>query len=288
MIKKLQKAMDSVDTTDTRFRLEKIVIDNASLNSSEILESAVERNFKYISEPSIGLSRARNCAFNNANLGLLIFVDDDNYLDTNFITNAYDFWTTHPEVTVFGGRIKSLISPKYKWKKEMLQYLGVRDLGPVEKIVKTSSMWQPEEPIGAGLCLSPELVMALKNMTEIERQVFYSLGRKGKRLISGEDGFICRYLYPKGQVAYVPSLELEHDIQIHRVGLLYLVRLMYNYGVSDYLLSKFLRERLVDLENDIYHYQSRNFIYLLKKLSFPSFLVSIRVLGFLVKEKSDQ
>jgi len=283
-IEKLLKVMDSTTTGDKRFTLKKILIDNASANSSEIERLAFNKNFKYILEPNLGLSKARFCAFNNVLTGLLIFVDDDNYLDSSFITNAYDFWITHPEVMAFGGRARSLLVPKQKWKIEMLQYLGARDLGTETRVAKTSSIWQPEEPIGAGLCLSPILVKALRKMTQEELTTFFSLGRSGKNLISGEDGFICRYLYPAGYVAYVPSLLLDHDIDISRARLPYLIRLMYNYGRSDYMLSIFLRQRQKAPDVVSYQYKLQDFFSYIKKFSFSSFLISFRVLGFVARK----
>lgn len=280
-IRNLIKVMESVKNSDNRFVFNKLIIDNASKNSDEIKEVALNFNFSYSSELNLGLSRARYSAFSKVQNGLLIFVDDDNYLHEDYISKAFDFWNTNPSVMAFGGQVKSLYSPNSSWKREMLQYLGARDLGKETRVAKTFYAWQAEEPIGAGMCLNPVLVNSLRNMSASEKELFFSLGRRGRNLVSGEDGFICRYLYPEGYVAYVPSLQLQHDIGIQRIKFLYLIRLMFSYGKSDYLLATNLRTKRNIPTSDVYTYKMKDFIFFISKFSINSFLQAFRVLGFI-------
>ena len=239
---KLRRVLESIYENKSSFRV--LIVDNASTNEVT-LRLLNEFKFDLIHEPELGNSHARLAALKYARENeLLIFVDDDNYISSNYIQMALELTLNHPTVGVFGGMQlpgRSLIIKKRH--KASLPYLGIRDLGDSHKEGPSSLDWSPLEPIGAGMCIRPEVVrIAIKNiLAHLDQPNYFSLGRKGKSLLSGEDSYIARQAHHLGMnFAYFPELVLEHDIRPSRLAVLYRLRLLYGYGKTDVLLKEVL------------------------------------------------
>jgi glycosyltransferase involved in cell wall biosynthesis len=241
IIEKLRKVIDCIDKNReiSDFRL--VVIDNASENSTEI-KLLCREGTDYLFEGQKGNSYARFRALKLIEDDeLLIFVDDDNYLAPNFVEHARQISSKYPELGCFSGR--SYPSPYLKvspWKLGLLPYLGIINRGAEVKFTEATLHWSDLEPIGAGMCLRPEVVAACLKVIG-RRSTFFELGRSGKGLLSGEDSFIARQTSTlKMKYGYFPNLKLLHDIKPERLNLVYLVKLLYGYGKSDVFLDRAL------------------------------------------------
>jgi glycosyltransferase involved in cell wall biosynthesis len=277
---KLSRTLQSVSVDSSIPGIRKLIIDNASINDQQVRKVGKRHGFEYVREDKIGLSQARLRAFQELQDGMFIFLDDDNILDSNYISIAYQFHLANPNVLAFGGKVSTNSMPRTAWQNEVLQFLGIRDLGDSLSIVPTSYSWQPEEPIGAGICISPRLAERMRILSDEEKECFLKLGRKGASLMSGEDGFICRIMFPIGQLAYVPELKVDHEFDLNRTKIRYLVRLMFNYGRSDFFLRDFAGSHFDSTLEVKPTFKAKDFFFYLGNFSPMSFLNSLRVAGY--------
>jgi len=237
---KFKKVLNSIAHQSLQdFRL--IVVDNASARFPK--ELLVNLNHEYYFENRLGNAYARFTALSKWNgEELFIFVDDDNILDSNYFEVAIRSMHDHPDWGVFGGQqYPSRTLRTSKITKELLPYVGIRSLGFDVLETNATLHWNELEPIGAGMCLSGAIVKYFLNMQLDEEKKYYSLGRKGRSLLSGEDSYIARFAAKLSlKYGYNPELKLEHLIWQKRLKLWYLFRLLYAYGKSDVILDSAL------------------------------------------------
>lgn len=97
----LKKCIDSIIKQITTYQYEIIVCDN------DIHETAKEivinyKDVKYCNQPLKGLSNARNMAVSKAKGEFVLFIDDDEYAQVNWINVIYDCQQRHNADVVFG------------------------------------------------------------------------------------------------------------------------------------------------------------------------------------------
>ena len=135
-----------------------MVIDNAS--SPPITESVFEpfnnsmMVTKLVQEPSPGIAKARAAAANATSAEWVLFVDDDNELNSDYVLNGFRVIRDYPEVGCFGGKLllPENIQP-YSWSKPFLPYLGIKNYGD-QRVERISEHWGIWEPPTAG-CICP-------------------------------------------------------------------------------------------------------------------------------------
>lgn len=87
-----------------------IIVDNASTdNTSEIAKSSYESSnclatFKIVKEPKPGLSEARQTGFDTAKFEYVVFCDDDNLLNKDFVKLVFEIIQKNAEIGVLGGQ----------------------------------------------------------------------------------------------------------------------------------------------------------------------------------------
>jgi glycosyltransferase involved in cell wall biosynthesis len=235
--KKFGEVLKSIkQQTFKKYRL--IVIDNASSNFPTYLLDDIKHEL-YV-ELNRGSSFARFNALSKWHgEKLFIFVDDDNILDIDYFQKAIKNCRDYPNWGGFGGQ--QYPDQNLRMNKitlEVLPYLGIRSLGEMKLQQSASLNWNKLEPIGAGMCLSNIVVEYFLNLPDERLDKYFSLGRNGKKLLSGEDSFIVRQAANLGmQFGYDPHLRLKHSIKPERVKILYLCRLLFSYGKSDVILN---------------------------------------------------
>lgn len=223
-----------------------LLIDNASapLLTAAALEPLDQRGIEHriVVEPRLSLSRARIRAIDETCGDWILFVDDDNELQSDFIEIGLSLINSHPEYGCFGGK---LFLPEHlrpvAWVKPFLPYLGIKDYGD-DVIVGDKDEWGPWEPAGAGAWVHRRVLEAYKSQS-LQNEDFFKLGRTGhNNLASCDDSILMRGAVRIGmKSAYEPSLVLHHHISPHRFRFKYLMRLMYAYGGSHVVLETLLR-----------------------------------------------
>ncbi|WP_256009571.1 glycosyltransferase [Desertivirga xinjiangensis] len=221
-------------------RWELILIDNLSdspLDNHTNL--SWHRNSKIVVEQTLGLSFARLRGVKEAKADLIIFVDDDNLLNYDYISHALNFHKKYPYVGCFGGKaIPEFATPPPAWFFKTGISLGCRDLGDTLQISNYKannfkiSEYPAFAPIGTGMVITKPAFLAYVAEAEID-MTRLNLGRRGKALTSGEDNDIVLTVTKKGyEIAYVPALIILHIIPSSRYSKSYLQRMAFESNRS--------------------------------------------------------
>lgn len=260
--------------TETSFKT--LLINNGG-DERPLLRLQKEFAFDLLFESRIGNSWARFRALSVSEADLLVFVDDDNVLAPNYIEAAAALTLNNPTWGVFGG--KQIRHPELRVSKNkefILPYLAIRDLGPTDLTQKAELRWIPVEPVGAGMCITKAVITTFLNSPNLDD--YFLLGRKGKRLLSGEDSFIARQATFTGlDYGYSPSLELTHRINTNRLSSSYLAKLMFGYGISDVRLERALGVAENNFPRDL-KMAVLHFLFNFKKGKY-GYLLGLRSLG---------
>ena len=218
-----------------------IVVDNAS--NPPLTETVFESlkgsdiSFRLIQEPLPGIARARAAAAMASAAEWILFVDDDNELDSDYIISGLRVIRGYPKVGCFGGKLllPDSIEPPL-WTQSFFNFLGIRDYGD-ERIERMSDHWGPWEPPTAGAFVHRDVLQEYLRKASSSDSVFI-LGRTAERLLSCEDSLIMLGAANVGRSnAYEPSLILRHHLAQDRFRFSYLMRLMYGYGMSRVILD---------------------------------------------------
>ncbi|OLP17815.1 family 2 glycosyl transferase [Leptolyngbya sp. 'hensonii'] len=212
---------------------ELIVVDNASAQS---LASRIDLSWhpaaRLVREERLGLTAARLSGFQAARGDLLVYVDDDNVLDANYLTQVLQIFTEFEGLGAIGG--KSLpefeVAPK-PWVSEFYKVLALRDFGD-EPLVHMGSFGTLSQntypdfaPAGIGLAVRRQAFLSYTQWVTADCRRL-ALGRTGNQLTSGEDNDIILTLLNAGWgVGYFPQLQLKHLIPARRLQRDYLGQL---------------------------------------------------------------
>ena len=244
---RLNSAVDSVcKQTLRRSLFEFLIIDNNSepplTERTGISPSMCGR---LIHEPRQGLAFARMAGIRQSFAPLIIFVDDDNALDSNYLETALEVADSQPDIGCFGGESRGLLdAPLPEWKQKLLPYVGVRDYGD-RPITSARDEWGEWEPIGAGMVcrrdVCEEFVRILETHPEARR-----LGRSGGALMSGEDSLMAHAAYRLGySCSYQPKLKLSHAIHKGRTTFSRFAKTVEGHGRSQAVLRTVKGQRVV-------------------------------------------
>jgi glycosyltransferase involved in cell wall biosynthesis len=181
---------------------EVILVDNASTDQTAHLAKSVWQqygcgnNFKVVFETKLGLMHARIRGLKSASFAYICFIDDDNWLDVNYVQQVYHIFESHPEVAVCGGKIEAVFEPGFQlpsWFHDYQHAYAVGAQGETEGIVPDSRgyLW------GAGFSFRKSALIRLFDSG------FRPLltDRRGKLLTSGGDAELCFAL----RISYPPS-----------------------------------------------------------------------------------
>ena len=221
---------------------ELLLIDNAS---DRILSSEIDLTWhpqaRHIREEQLGLTPARLRGIKESIAETLIFVDDDNVLDTDYIEEALRISKEYLFIGAWGGQIRPEFETEPpEWTKAYWKYLAIREFNQDQW---SNLLHQYETtPCGAGLCIRKFIAekYAESITTQKER---VKLGRKGKQLTSGEDSDLaftaCDMGFGTGQFT---TLKMTHLIPSFRLQLDYIEKLMegmtYSHTILDSLRGK--------------------------------------------------
>lgn len=218
----LEKLRDQM--TPDSLHWEIVVVDNNSQDDTAAVVKQFQRSWRedvplrYVFEPKQGLAYARQCGIEQAKGALVGFLDDDNWPQDNWVSEAFKFGREYPQAGAYSGSIKGVFeTPPDETVKPLLRFLAVRDFGDAPRKFQVSRI---ELPPGAGLtvrkaawldCIPPTLV----NITR-----------------SGDDYEISLRMAKQGwEIWYNPKMEIGHFIPASRLKRDYLLKLTHLYGL---------------------------------------------------------
>ena len=108
--------------------LEIVVIDQTKQHQTDTTKyiESIKKRIIYITEDIAGLTRARNIGARNASGDILIFIDDDVVLDTDFVSQHIKNYTLNNADAVQGRIIEDDSEPKNKpqWVDNKIRFSG--------------------------------------------------------------------------------------------------------------------------------------------------------------------
>ena len=225
---KLQNALESfaVARRPLGFAYELIVVDNGSTDATRaVVERIAERaepGVRYVYEPRLGLSRARNRAIAEATGTWLWFFDDDVVLDSDWLEGVRQGIERFPSAAAIGGRVVAAFErTRPAWLSDsLLPYYGVTDFGEWPRLLVDG-----EYPIGANAGFRRATLAEVGGFRE-------DLGHTGRSFGFNEEPELVDRLRAAGHVvAYMPDATVAHRIGDERARRAWLMKRAYHGGV---------------------------------------------------------
>lgn len=223
--------------TLARDQWELIVVDNASDP-----DRAPPRSLSWhplgrvVSEPKLGLTPARLCGIRAAKGDLLVFVDDDNVLDTDFLETALRIARERPYLGAWSGQCRpEFEQPPPEWTRRYWGNLVIREF---EQDVWSNLPRLPDTmPCGAGLCIRRPAAAHYLDLHESGQRSF-QFDRTGGSLLSGGDNDLAACACDIGLgVGLIATLKLTHLIPPFRLTEDYLTRLLEGITLTSVVLD---------------------------------------------------
>jgi glycosyltransferase involved in cell wall biosynthesis len=221
---------------------EVVVVNNASTDNTKEITNECWRGvacaeLRVVDEPKLGISNARRRGFEEARHEIVSFVDDDNWVCSNWVETVSEVMSRNPEVGACGGRSEAVfeITPP-EWFEDFRAMFAVGALGDHACEV-------PEDPgwlWGAGLSIRKRAWQLLVD----QGFQFHVIGREGHNLSSAscEDIELCYALRSAGyRLWFDPSLRIKHYITKRRLNWNYLLGLHRGVGIASATLDGYIR-----------------------------------------------
>jgi GT2 family glycosyltransferase len=150
----------------------------------------------------------------------LTFVDDDNWLEPDWIQTTYDVMREHPEVGALGG----IIEPEFETRRPGW-------FGPVAYLYATGPSGEPSGDVtGMHMLCGAGLNVRHSALIDLRQKGFrpISVGRTGSSLGAGEDSELTYCLRLAGWRLWIdPRLRIRHFLPERRLQWDYARRLAY-------------------------------------------------------------
>jgi glycosyltransferase involved in cell wall biosynthesis len=230
---RLFATLEALKAQTTRARdFETLLIDNASerFPSQDLIDLHAPAAMRIIREPELGLTPARKRGLREAAAPVIVFVDDDNVLDADYLETAAELMDSDPRIGAAGGRSYPWFETQPEsWHTEFFSQLALRDPGDKPLVTEPGARDYPAfAPIGAGL-----VVRATAAAAWLEKSgATAPPDRRGTSLSSaGDNDLVFTILEANWSVAYSPRMRLTHLIPESRLDAGYLARL--NRGIQE-------------------------------------------------------
>ena len=254
---------------------EVIIIDNASTDNTKYVAQKECRDklenirYKIVDQPIKGLTAARDKGFKLAQYEFVLFCDDDNWLDRDYIRNAYDLMAKNGAIGILGGEGDPVSDVKIPdWFYRFSARFAVGPQGTATGDVTDTRGWV----YGAGFIIRKSVWSLLK------KNGFANLltGRDGK----GQDKEMCFAVRLAGyRIWYDNQLTFKHYIPEQRLkwkNVLNLVELQHYAAVVYSAYSHVLNK------NNFQYVRPSNFYWIKKSFSIIRELASGIVLKIII------
>lgn len=225
-------ALEQMRVGATRWEL--LVVDNASTDdTAALVRERMERGtlpLRYVLEPALGLSHARNRAVREARAGWVLFTDDDVIVDSCWLEAFAAAIRRHPQAGAIGGRVDPWFVEQpdpdiYGAFPAVANGFCGLNLGPEEKVVPEGCYL-----VGAnfGIRVEPERLAPFHT----------HLGAVGSNPIGGEEVRYQMELRAAGRdIIWSPAMRVKHYVDPKRVRLDYLQTFYTNVGRHSVMLN---------------------------------------------------
>lgn len=233
LLKQLLLSILNQDYLNKKYQI--IVVNNNSTDNtlttvSEIRKAYNQNDLMLLNYPKYGKSYCLNYAISFAKNNLLIFLDDDEKINKNFLSNYNQLWSKYysrKKVALVGGRILPYFedqetNKKYSKSKLDSWVFGLLDFGTKEITIKP-------------------YVGLLGGNYSIKKEILIKIGKfdthLGVKTLTGykvaEDYELCFRLHRyKYLIIYSPKLVTRNLVTKSRFNLFYLLKRYFIYGIE--------------------------------------------------------
>jgi len=239
----LDRTLDSLEAQSLNHaQWELILVDNAS---SERLEKVIDlswhRRARVVRENELGLTPARLRGIRESSGEVLVFVDDDNVLASDYLSRVMEVTSSHPFLGSWSGSVEGEFeSPPPEWTRRYWGNLVIRE---APRDAWSNIYWHDQTtPLGAGLCVRRSVAMEYLRLHDDGIRKF-RMDRAGQNLISGGDNDLSACAIDLGLASgVISSLHVRHLIPAERLTEEYLIRLVEGVAYSSVILHSFRPE----------------------------------------------
>ncbi len=224
----LGAAIDSLLAQDFE-EFEIVVVDNASSDRTYqvVAERLSHLHLKYIYEPTIGLSVARNTGARVSGGEILAYLDDDAVASSRWLSSLYSEYQSNPRLAIAGGKVTLIWPPELhppSWLSPGLAAnLGAYDLGDDVVYIDQPGL----TPRGLNYSIRRSFLEEIGGFD-------IHLGRIGKKLLSNEELQVTELALRRGwQVAYLPAALVAHHVAPDRVNKSWFLQRGWWQGISE-------------------------------------------------------
>lgn len=205
---------------------EVLLVDNASTDATTAVAvqawpAEPPAPLRTVREPRLGLIHARRRGFTEAAYEYVSFIDDDNWVATDWVQRVFELMSQHNQVGACGGYVEAVYEvPPPPWFARVEH--GYHTVGAQANEAGDITDSQHGWLWGAGLTVRRSA------WQELQEAGYRSLlvGREGTKLTTGEDLEISLALRLAGwRLWYDPCLRLRHFLPSHRLDWSYMRRL---------------------------------------------------------------
>ena len=223
--------------TLTADQWEFLLIDNASETGREPdVDLGWHPGARLIREDKLGLTPARLRGIRESQGELLVFVDDDNILDLDYLETAQRIASEKTYLGSWSGQCRGRFDEEPpEWTQRYWGNLAIREF----KEDRWSSLPRLGEtmPCGAGMCVRRGVALHYLQLNESGQRGF-QFDRTGNSLVSGGDNDLAACACDLGLgVGLMTALKLQHLIPAVRLTADYLARLAEGIHFSSALLD---------------------------------------------------
>lgn len=210
---------------------EVIVVDNACTDATSTVAIDIWRSLgtpyelRVVKEPVAGLSHARSRGIYESRHEILIFCDDDNWLNPSYVMIAAEIMDSNPLIGLAGGTTEAVFEVQSVpvWFEQVSGGYAVGGSAGSGVVPEGEIVW------GAGMVARKSALNCLLK----SGFKFLCNDRKGSMLSSGGDSELCQAIRWLGYTVYHDGrLNLMHWIPKDRLTWRYLVRLQKGFGAA--------------------------------------------------------
>jgi len=224
----LARAIDSLATQslpDEQYEI--LIVDNGSTdNTSELVHERAARlgNLRYISEPELGLSRARNTGLKQARAAFAAFMDDDATASPRWLEGiCRAFLSRRPQPGLVCGPVTAEWGgTRPSWLKDYwLPFYSIVYWSPHARCLAAD-----EWPVGTNFAVPTSLAIRCSGFDT-------SLGRRGSALLGDEELALADNIRSAGyEIFYDPDIRVAHYIPAERLSRRWFYKRVYWGAVS--------------------------------------------------------
>ncbi len=210
-----------------------IVSNNSTDDTREVVlktwQSAVP--LKIVDDASEGVAFVRIRGVREARHDIVLYVDDDNRLDPEWVEQVSDFFRTHPGAGMMGGRTSlATDQPPPRWFTDVSYAFAIGEQSDHAGDITESRgyLW------GAGMSFRRNVFLSILEAGYTPMLA----GRRGGKLTPGEDSEMSFLFTAAGyRIWYIPGLHLRHYMPSARLEWNYTCRLFEGIGESHFILD---------------------------------------------------